>query len=135
MYTNDEWLVEHVWGMTQLTINNDDYQRRLKEIQKEGEVLNMIRKSEHLALTSGEQEEEMIRLREENSILKIQLEELHQETTQTRRQAKETQQTLQDVIDSHQQEMRRSNTRLQEVQVQLQEVQVQLQETQAQTQV
>ena len=135
MYTNDEWLVEHVWDMTQLTTNNDNYQRRLKEIQKEGEVLNMIKRSEHLALSSGEQEEEMIRLREENSILKIQLEELRQEIAQTSRQAKETQQTLQDVMESHQQETRRSNTRLQEVQVQLQEVQVQLQETQAQTQV
>ena len=127
MYTNDEWLVEHVWGMTQLTTNNDDYQRRLKEIQKEGEVLDMIKRSEHLALSSGEQEEEMIRLREENSILKIQLEESRQETTQTRRQAKETQQTLQDVMESHQQEMRRSNTRLQETQAQLQETQAQTQ--------
>ena len=138
MYTNDEWLVEHVWNMTQLTTNNDDYQRRLKEIQKEGEELDMIKRSEHLALSSGEQEEEMIRLREENSILKIQLEESHQETTQTRRQAnssvKETQQTLQDVMESHKQEMRQSNTRLQEIQVQLQETQVQLQETQAQLQ-
>ena len=125
--------------MTQLTTNNDDYQRRLKEIQKEGEVLNMIKRSERVALSSGEQEEEMTRLREENSILKIQLEESQQETTETRRQAnsslKETQQTLQDVMESHQQEMRRSNTRLQEVQVQLQETQAQLQETQAQTQV
>ena len=134
MYTNDEWLLEHVWNMTQLTTNNDDYQRRLKEIQKEGEVLNMIKRSEHLALSSGEQEEEMIRLREENNILKIQLEELRQETTQTRRQAKVTQQTLQDVMESHQQEMRRSNTRLQEVQAHLQETQAQLQETQAQLQ-
>ena len=122
MYTNDEWLVEHVWNMTQLTTNNDDYQRRLKEIQKEGEVHDMIKRSEHLALSSGEEEEEMIQLREENSILKIQLEESRQETTQTRREAKET---LQDVMESHQQEMKRSNTRLQ----------VQLQETQAQTQV
>ena len=127
MYTNDEWSVEHVWNMTQLTTNNDDYQRRLKEVQKEGEVLNMIKRSEHLALSSGEQEEEMIRLTEEISILKIQLEESRQETTQTRRQAKETQQTLQDVMESHQQEMRRSNTRLQEVQVQLQETQAQTQ--------
>ena len=127
MYTNDEWLVEHVWNMTQLTTNNDGYQRRLKEIQKEGEVLDMIKRSEHLALSSGEQEEEMIRLREEISILKVQLEESRQETTQTRRQAKETQQTLQDVMENHQQEMRRSNTRLQEVQVQLQETQAQTQ--------
>ena len=131
MYTNDEWLVEHVWNMTQLTTNNDGYQRRLKEIQKEGEVLDMIKRSEHLALSSGEQEEEMIRLREENSILKIQLEESQQETTETRRQAnsslKETQQTLQDVMESHQQEMRGSNTRLQEVQAQLQETQAQTQ--------
>ena len=74
MYTNDEWLVEHVWNMTQLTTNNDGYQRRLKEIQKEGEVLDMIKRSEHVALSSGEQEEEMIELREENSILKIELE-------------------------------------------------------------
>ena len=132
MYTNDEWSLEHVWNMTQLTTKNDDYQRRLKEIQKEGEALDVIRKSEHLALSSGEQEEEMIRLREENSILKIQLEESRQETTQTRRQAKETQQTFQDIMESHQKEMRRSNTRLQEVQVQLQETQAQLQ---AQTQV
>ena len=137
MYTNDEWLAEHVWDMTQLTTNNDDYQRRLKKIQKEGEVLDMIKRSEHLALSSGEREEEMIRIIEDNSILKIQLEESRQETNQTRRQAKETQQTLQDVMD-HQQEMRRSNTRLQEVQVQLQEtqaqLQVQLQETQGQLQ-
>ena len=131
MYTNDEWLVELVWNMTQLTTNNDDYQRRLKEMQKEGEALDMIKRSEHLALSSGEQEEEMIRLREDNSILKIQLEELHQETTQTRKQAKET---LQDVMESRQQEMRRSNTRLQETQAQLQETQAQLQETQAQLQ-
>ena len=105
MYTNDEWSLERVWNMTQLTTNNDDYQRRLKEIQKEGEVLNMIKRSERLALSSGEQEEEMTRLREENSILKIQLEESQQETTETRRQAnsslKETQQTLQDVMESH----------------------------------
>ena len=138
MYTNDEWSLEHVWNMTQLTTNNDDYQRRLKEIQKEGEALNMIKRSEHLALSSGEQEEEVIRLRVENSILKIQLEESRQEITQTRRQAnssvKETQQTLQDVMESHQQEMRRSNTRLQDVQAQLQETQAQLQETQAQLQ-
>ena len=131
MYTNDEWLLEHVWNMTQLTTNNDGYQRRLKEIQKEGEVLDMIKRSEHLALSSGGQEEVMIRLREENSILKLQLEESRQETTQTRRQAnsslKETQQTLQDVMESHQKEMRRSNTRLQEVQVQLQETQAQTQ--------
>ena len=135
MYTNDEWLVEHVWDMTQLTTNNDVYQRRLKEIQKKGEVLSMIKRNEHLALSSGEQEEELIRLREENSILKIQLEASRQETNQTRRQAKETQQTLQDVMESHQQEMRRSNTRLQEEQVQLQETQVQLQETQFRAQV
>ena len=135
MYTNDEWLVCHVWDMTQLTTNNDDYQRRLKEIQKEGEVLNMIKRSERLALSSGEQEEELIRLREENSILKIQLEASRQETNQTRRQAKETQQTLQEVMETHQHEMRQSNTRLQEVQIQLQETQAQLQETQAQTQV
>ena len=110
MFTNNEWLLKHVWNMTQLTTNNDDYQRRLKEIQKEGEMLDMIRKSEHLALSSGEHEEEMIRLREENIILRQQLEESHQE-------------------------MRRSNTRLQETQVQLLEIQVQLQETQVQVQV
>ena len=60
VFTNNEWLLKHVWNMTQLTANNDDYQRRLKEIQKEGEVLDMIRRSEHLDLSSGEQEEEMI---------------------------------------------------------------------------
>ena len=132
MYTNDEWLVEHVWDMTELTTNNDVYQRRLKEIQKEGPVLAMIKKSEHIALSSGEQEEELIRARDEIRILKIQLEESRQETTQIRRQAKETQQTLQDVMETHQQEMRRSNTRLQ---VQIEETQAQLQETQVQTQV
>ena len=110
MFTNDEWLVEHVWDMTQLTINNDDYQRRLKEIQKEGEVLDMIKRSENLALSSGEQEEEMIRLREENIILHQQLEE-------------------------SQQEVIRSNTRQHEIQVQLQKTQAQLQETQVETQV
>ena len=102
MYTNDEWSLEHVWNMTQLTSSNDDYQRRLKEIQKEGEVLNMIRRSEHLALSSGEHEEVMIRLREENIILHQQLEESQQEVT-------------------------RCNTRLQKTQVQLQEIQVQTQ--------
>ena len=40
--TNDEWLVEHIWNMTQLTTNNDDYQRRMKEIQNEGELLDTI---------------------------------------------------------------------------------------------
>ena len=110
MYTNDEWLVEHVWDMTQLTTNNYDYQKRLKEIQKEGEVLHMIKRNEHLALSSGEQEEEMVRLREENIMLHQQLEE-------------------------SQQEVRRSNRRLQETQVQLRETQVQLRETQVQTQV
>ena len=139
MYTNDEWLVEHVWDMTQLTTNNDVYQRRLKEIQKNGEVLAMIKRSEHIALSSGEQEEELIRARDEIRILKIQLEESRQETTKIRRQAKETQQILQDVMETHQQEMRRSTTRLQvqlqETQAQLQETQAQLQETQVQTQV
>ena len=135
MYTNDEWLVEHVWDMTQLTTNNDGYLRRLKEIQKEGEVFDMRNRSEHLALSSGEQGEEMIRLRDEICILKIQLEESRQETTQTRRQAKETQRILQDVMESHQQEMRQSNTILQEVQDQLQETQAHLPETQFQTQV
>ena len=86
--------MEHVWDMKQLTTKNDDYQR--------------IR-SGHIALSSGEQEEEMIRLREENIILCQQLEESHQE-------------------------VRRSNIRLQETQVQLQETQAQLQETQAQLQ-
>ena len=134
MYTNNEWSLEHVWDMTQLTSSNDDYQRRLKEVQKEGDELDMIR-SEHLALSSGEQGEEMIRLRDEIRILKIQLEESRQETTQTRRQAKETQRILQDVMEIHQQEMRQSNTILQEVQDQLQETQAHLPETQFQTQV
>ena len=91
MYTNNEWSVEHVWGMTQLTTNNDDYQRRLKEIQKEGEVLDMIRRSEHLALSSGEQEKEMIRLREENIILHQQLEESSQEVRRSNTTLQETQ--------------------------------------------
>ena len=145
MYTNNEWSLEHVWDMTQLTSSNDDYQRRLKEVQKEGDELDMIR-SEHLALSSGEQGEEMIRLREENSILHRQLEESHQVITEIRKQAqrdvqqvnrslKETKQTLQDVEECHQQETRRSNTRLQETQAQLQEMQDQLQDIQVQTQV
>ena len=143
VYTNDEWSMEHVWDMKQLTTKNDDYQRRLKEIQKEGEVLDMIRRSKRLALSSREQK--MIRLREENSILRQQLEVSCQETTQTRRHAlryiqqvnsslKETQQILQDVMESHQQEMRRSNARLQETQSQSQETQARLQETQSESQ-
>ena len=131
MHTNDEWLVEHVWNITQFTTNNDGYLRRLKEIQKEGNVLDMIRKSKHQFLLSGEEDKETIQLRGEVNILHQQLEESQQETTQTRRQSnsnlKETLQTLQDVMESHQQEMKRSNTRLQEVQVKLQETQVQLQ--------
>ena len=107
MYTNNEWSVENVWNMTQLTTQNDVYQRRLKAIQKEE---GMIRRSEHLALSSGEQEEEMIRLREEIRILKQQLED-------------------------SQQEVRRSNATLKETQVQLQEMQAQSQETQIQVQV
>ena len=67
--------MENVWNMTQLTTQNDVYQRRLKAIQK---TVGMI-KSEHLALSSGEQEEEMIRLREEIRILKQQLEDSPQE--------------------------------------------------------
>ena len=91
MYTNDEWSLEHVWNMTQLSTNNDDYQRRLKEILKEGAVLTMIRGSEHLDLSSGEQEEDMIRLREENTILKHQLERSQQEVRLSNRRLQETQ--------------------------------------------
>ena len=100
--------MEHVWNMTQLSTKRDDYQRRLKGVQKEGEVLDIIR-SECLVLSSGKQKEEMTRLREENSILKEQLDDSQQEITQTRMQAerdiqqvsiilKKTQQTLQNVM-------------------------------------
>ena len=104
MYTNNEWSVENVWNMTQLTTQNDVYQRRLKAIQKE---VGMIK---HLALSSGEQEEEMIQLREEIGILKQQLED-------------------------SQQEVRRSNATLKEMQVQLQETQALSKETQIRVQV
>ena len=100
MYTNDEWSLKHAWNMT---TQYDDYQRRLL-------AFDLIRKSERLSLSSGEQEEEMIRLRGEKSLLNQQLEVLCQEA-------------------------RQSNTRLQETQVQLQDTQVQLQETQVQLQV
>ena len=106
MYTNDEWSMEHVWNMT---TQYDDYQRRLKEIQREGEVFDVI-KSEHLPLSSEKQEEEMIQLREEINIPKQKLEESRQKVGQ-------------------------SKTRLQETQVQLQKTQVQLKETQDQLQV
>ena len=107
MYTNDEWSVENVWNMTQLTTQNDVYQRRLKAIQKE---VGMIRRNEHLALSSGEQEGEMIRMREEIRILKQQL-------------------------GDSQQEVRRSNATLQETHVQLRETQAQSQESQIRVQV
>ena len=113
MHSNDELSLVHVWNMT---TQYDDYQRRLKEIQGEGEVFNIIR-SEHLALSLEEQEEEMIRLREEISILKQQLEESRQKVRQSKTRLQETQ------------------VQLQETQVRLQETQDQLQKTQVQTQV
>ena len=114
MYTNDEWSLKHAWNMT---TQYDDYQRRLL-------AFNLIRKSERLALSSGEQEDEMIRLRGEKSLLNQQLEVLHHEVRQSNTRLQETQVQLQE-----------TQAKLQETKVRLQETQVQLQETQVQTQV
>jgi len=46
--------VEHVWNMKQLSTKNDDYQRKVEEIKRKDEVFDITRRSEHLALSSGE---------------------------------------------------------------------------------
>ena len=88
--------------------------------------------------SSEEQEEEMVRLRDENQILSQQLEESKQEIIQTRKQAQrdinqsnstlnKTQQALEYIMDNYQQEINQSLTRLQKTKVELRDTQVQVQ--------
>ena len=86
-----------------------------------------------------DQVEDLEHLRDENFTLARKLEESRQQITEIQKQAnsslKENQRILQDVMEQHQQEIKQSNTRLQETQSQLQQANTGVQQLQNQIQV
>ena len=136
MYTNDKWCVENIWNSEEMITNTEYLQRRMTEIQREEEVLMRDRSVPRALLPPQDQVEDLAHLRDENFTLARQLEESRQQITEIQKQAnsslKENQRILQDVMEQHQQEIKQSNTTLQETQSQLRESDTTLQETQSQ---
>ena len=123
VYINEEWTVGDVWNSQNIP----------KSKQKSGGFMSYL---------FGDPDQ---KLQVEIQVLSRQLEESKQEIILTRRRAdrdiqqansriEETERTLQEFIESHQQEIQLSNTRLQETQSRLQESNTKLQETQSRLQ-
>ena len=138
MYSNDKWCVENIWNSEEMITNREYLQRRMTEIQRAEEVLMRDRSVPRALLPPLDQVEDLAHLRDENFTLVRQLEDSRQQIIQIQKQAnsslKENQRILQDVMEQHQQEIKQSNTRLQETQSQLRESDTKLQETQSRLQ-
>ena len=128
--------MENIWNSEEMITNREYLQRRMTEIQREEEVLMRDTSVPQALLPPQDQVEDLAHLRDENFTLARQLEESQQQITEIQKQAnsslKENQRILQDVMEQHQQDIKQSNTTLQETQSQLRESDTRLQETQSQ---